>query len=490
LKPKFLPAPVAISVLLALAFLFAATDSALAGTFSPTLDVSIADPTAGANSDATLDFNLPAGDVQFGGLVTFLPGDWTITHGDEIPIGAIVGDLTARATLGIINGACNNDLPVRFVMVNSSLDTSNTVSFKDLDDNDDEDFVEDKDGNGLPDAFDHYPDFDGRILDDENGNPLQPIRRSAGISVVAGVNVLLQFLVFEPGTLVDEDIRNDKELGYPTVVLLQDAGDPATVPEPTAITDFCTPLTSTNTTFGVSFDNPCTDNSIPLDQRDPLCDVSGVPLEYEGAAPTEPNEGGLVLSTNPSEGGTYTFTVIGAGQRDADGDGLENSLDTCPFVTNVGDARTAGLGDVDEDGLDAACDPNDNETNSDQDGDGYTNRQDDCPLIPNGEEQADVPGVGNQDDEDDDFIGDACDPDPDNADAQGEQIIVERSKDLTIGPGAAGQETPTNGETPSSEGGGGNTGLIIGIIVGVVAAVVVVGGGALLLIRRRGGGSA
>jgi hypothetical protein len=72
---------------------------------------------------------------------------------------------------------------------------------------------------------------------------------------VAGTPVLLQFLVYEPGTLIDEDIPNDEELGFPTVTYLQAAGDPDIVPEPGVITDFCSPLVVTNTTLGVSTDN-------------------------------------------------------------------------------------------------------------------------------------------------------------------------------------------------------------------------------------------
>ncbi len=85
---------------------------------------------------------------------------------------------------------------------------------------------------------------------------------------------------------------------------------------------------------------------------------------------------------NPSDG-KYTFGTFALGQRDADGDGYENSLDTCPLALNVGNPRITGDGDLDSDGLDAVCDPNDNVaggTNSDEDGDGYLNRQDNCPL--------------------------------------------------------------------------------------------------------------
>src|SRR3970282_1956483 len=41
-------------------------------------------------------------------------------------------------------------------------------------------------------------------------------------------------------------------LGFPTIVLLQNIGDPDIVPEPGPITDFCTPLTSVNVAFGTT----------------------------------------------------------------------------------------------------------------------------------------------------------------------------------------------------------------------------------------------
>ena len=470
--------------LVALVSILGATDTARAQTFNPTYSATLVNPETGANSDFTVEFSLPKGDVQFGGAVFFIPSEWGITPAEDIPIGAVVGSLTATATLGLINGACNNILPVSFTMLNASTDPTDTVQYLDSDDDDDddEDYLKDTDQNGLQDGIEQYPDFITRVLDDqpgdEVGQPLQPIRRSAGITIVAGVNVLIQFLIFEPGTFISENIPNDAELGFPSVLLLQNGGDPDSDPIPSAITDFCTPLTSTITTFGISKDNPCTD-SPPLNELDPLCEVTSAPLEITGDETSDPDEGGIPLSTNPAEG-TYTFTTIAAGQRDADGDGIENGLDTCAFVANLGDPRILGDGDADSDGIDAACDPNDNNVNSDEDLDGYLNRQDNCPLVANGEEGS------NQRDTDNDFIGDDCDPDPDDADAQGALIIVNVPTEITIGPGGEpSQETPPAGGDSTVDGdddGGGGT-LII-IIIAVIAAVVVIGGGAFYFMRR------
>ena len=482
MKPKLSPLWGVLPAVLALVLVLGGTDTARAGSFNPTLSITVTDPTPEANSDTITDFNLPIGDVNFAGAVFFIPPDWGIPPGDEIAIGAVVGELTSTATLGIINGACNTALPVAFAMLNASTDPSDTVSYIDADAADDEgsgvnDVFEDKDRSGLADGIEKYPDFITRVLVDENDQPLEPLRRSAGITVVAGVNVLLQFLVFEPGTFINENIPNDEELGHPSVTLLQNIGDPDFDVTPGPITDFCTELVTNNVTFGISKDNACTD-AVPLDQLDPICSaISGVILEGGG---TDPDESGIPLSFNPQDG-THTFTVIALGQRDTDDDGFENSLDTCPFVANVGDPREQGDGDADSDGLDAACDPNDDETNSDQDLDGYLNRGDNCTLIANGETTT------NQRDTDNDGIGDACDPNPDDAAAQGELASAVLTEDIVIGTGEGEGGPPTGFEGGADDDDGGGSTLIIIIIV-VIAAVIVVGGGAFLLARRGGGG--
>jgi hypothetical protein len=76
-----------------------------------------------------------------------------------------------------------------------------------------------------------------------------------------------------------------------------------------------------------------------------------------------------------------------------DGDGIENSLDTCPSHVDSWDPRSPNPPeDSDGDGLPnttsanpsgASCDPTSSFLN-DQDGDGWLNRQDNCPLVSNG----------------------------------------------------------------------------------------------------------
>jgi hypothetical protein len=515
---------VAVLGALSLVLFATASDTQAQAKFEPTFTFEFVDPSvaypdsepvadplaAGARPDSVVDLNVPIGNVNFAGVVAFIPGDWGIATGDTIPVGAQIGYLSSKAVLGLIGSACNQLLEPEFEMLNGSIDIEDTVSFEDLDDNGTDDYADyDTERHGdqteIRKAISRYPEFINRLFDDNPEAPLQPIRRAAAITPVAGIPVLLQFLIFPPGTLVDKDIPNDPELGFPSVTLLQNAGDPDINPEPGAITDFCTPLESHNETFGTSHDN------------DKTPDV---------------DESGYKVQINPA-GGTYSFTGLAFGQRDGDGDTFENSLDTCPYVQNDGDPRVNNSGDIDGDGLDSACDPSDDPnaggTNSDQDGDGYLNRQDNCPLLNNGQDTT------NQNDNDRDQIGDVCDTTPGTVDgdettADGDLIPFRIAVEQTIGGGGPGgepsdeactgtpedpakyvcwqegwtpeggsdgegngsevtdapDETPGDGtETTDDDGGGSNTAAIIGVVAAVAAIVAVVGAG-IYFIRRRG----
>ena len=500
------------AVLGALSFVLFATasDTQAQAKFEPTFTFELTDTEPGGTPDSIVDLNVPIGNVNFAGVVAFIPGDWGIVTGDTIPVGTQIGYLSSVATLGLIGSACNQSLPPEFNMLNASIDITDTVSFEDLDDSgtrDYADFDTERLGNDteLFKAITRYPEFITRLF--EGQSDLQPIRRAAAITPVAGIPVLLQFLVFPPGTLIDDDIPHDVELGYPSVTLLQNAGDPDVNPEPGAITDFCTPLISHNESFGISRDNDLTPD----------------------------DEAGYKVQVNPSSG-KYNFTGLAFGQRDADGDTYENSLDTCPFTANDGNPRENNSGDLDGDGLDSACDPNDDPatggTNSDQDGDGYLNRQDNCPLLSNGQDTT------NQNDNDRDQIGDTCDTSPgtidgDTTTANGELIPFRVTYEVAIGDGAgpAGpppaeactgtlgiqegeqlcwnedwvvQPPPTDdsgdGPTPTDDTSGptatedvdgpvkdddgSNTGVIIAVAA-AVAAVVVIGGGIFFMRRRQ-----
>jgi Thrombospondin type 3 repeat len=224
-----------------------------------------------------------------------------------------------------------------------------------------------------------------------------------------------------------------------------------------------------------------------------------VPLEISLTFFPPDGNGGLLV--NP-QSGSYGFTLVGLSRRDADGDGFENTLDTCPFVPNVGNPTALASGDIDQDGLDAACDPNDDVqtggSNFDEDGDGYLNRQDNCPLAVNGEwlwgEPTNSPD--NQTDADFDDVGDACDPYPESSD--GESLISVKTAEVIVGEESGSGGPPLaaacphcyqlGDETPETEAGGegGQLAIAIGLIgVGAGAAAIVVGSGTLYLLRRR-----
>jgi hypothetical protein len=576
--------PVAVGVL-SLLLAFARTDTTdagpQAGTFNPVLEVTLehTDPETPADFDVSFGIRDPK-DLNFGGVVSFIPPEFGIVRGDKIPIGEPVGELDALATLGLINSPCNQSLAVHFDMKNATADKSETVSFNDLEEEAGDtsaegfgtrDFAEDKDGNGLLDAIDKWPEFIDRVT-----GPVQPFRRSAGIATVAGIPVLLQFLVYNPGTEFDlpgEDLEQllpkDPALGFPTIVLLQDVGDPDIVPEPGPITDFCTPLTSTNVSYGTQLDadKDGTDNendTCPYDAHPLLgthdedfdflhtqCDPNDVeneddpsqsgknededgdgtdnfadrcPLDASEAEndqdedfigdacdkdPANP-DGEIVLSMLPLAG-DYELTIFTVGQRDADNDNYQNSMDVCPYQVNAGNPTLLNDGDADSDGLDATCDPNDDllaqGANLDEDGDGYLNRQDNCPLMTNGQESEDQP-TGNQNDEDFDVIGDVCDTAPDTPD--GELIDLALTADIAVGGGGGAGGRPTNcpdcqapdqdpawvasdqggdsgGDTGAESGddGGSDTGLFAGIGAAAIVAILIIGGGAFLLLRRR-----
>ncbi|MEK7247318.1 MAG: hypothetical protein AAB092_02485, partial [Chloroflexota bacterium] len=121
----------AMAAISALALLVGGTDTVHATTFNPSLAVAVDDPTPGAPSDVVADFDVPSGDVNFAAVVNFIPRDWGVVNGADIPIGMQTGVLDAESVLGLANGACNTQLPVQFDMLNASINTTDTVPFAD-----------------------------------------------------------------------------------------------------------------------------------------------------------------------------------------------------------------------------------------------------------------------------------------------------------------------------------------------------------------------
>ena len=386
-------ARVGLTAALAVSLLWIAGHGAHADSFNPTATWTVADTVADTPSDITLDFEMPEGDVFYSLSIGFWPTDWQVTPSSEIDIGVHSGTVDAVLGMGLLYGPCNTPVSMHWDPLNATTDKSQTVTF--------EDGFEDSNGDGNPDFVDMYPDFNDRIL-----GPAQPFMREASLANVSGMKVLGQFLVYEPGATIAGRTL-DPALGHPVVALIANMGDPEAVPAPGGAADNCTPFTATIVWFGTA-------------------------------------EDGTVLLRNPKETGTYTFSHLDIGLRDADGDGHDNTLDTCPVTADADwDPRAAspvGPGDADGDGLPSSCDPDDNEAVSDEDGDGCYNRGDNCPLVANGAADAD-----NQGDSDFDGIGDACDPNPDDADSEGEAPEASTSQDVTITEAAAtpAVETPT-----------------------------------------------
>lgn len=345
------------------------------GDFHPDFAMAVGDATAGASAGLTYEIRLPADQSSFQAFFLTLPEEWRVTPGCALPLGANVGELTWVATLGIVNAPCNSNFPISFAMRNASIDTSQVFPFVDDDGNIIDGFEQDKDGSGLPDVIERYPNLLDRVFAGR-----EPIRREVGLATIARIPVIAQTLLFGP--LGDVG-------GQTLVILFQDFPTARTTVSRTAITDQCTPFALT--------------------------------LKEHGTG-----DKGEVLQQNPSAG-SYTFALTAFGLRDADGDGIENALDTCPFDVNVGRPGIPGDGDADLDGLDAACDPNDLVANADQDGDGTLNRGDLCPLVPSGDRS------GAQKDTDFDQIGDECDVYGNGPDAgDGDVILSAVGQDVVI----------------------------------------------------------
>jgi len=380
----------------------------------PSFSWSVSNPATDAPTGNRIEAHIPNGDLYYSSLFAFDPTAWQVTPSAELNLGVQTAAVDALSHVGLVNSPCNTPLAVHFDLLNATTDKSRTVTY--------EDGFDDSNGDGNPDFIDMYPDFNDRVL-----GPALPYLREVGIAELAGTKLLLQILSYEAGTTVGGRTF-DPALGGPVVTLHDNAGDPLVAPAPGLATDTCSPEDFTTVGFGTAPD-------------------------------------GTAMIKTPKEPGTYTWHILYVAQRDADGDGIENTLDPCPLDPDpTWDPRAAeavGPGDADGDGLPSSCDPDDSKAVDDQDSDGYLNRGDNCPLVANGVNQT-ATAAGNQKDTDSDGIGDACDPNPLKGDTEGEAPEVLLSSDVTITEAvppvapqpAAAPPTTGSGGTLGEEGGG------------------------------------
>jgi hypothetical protein len=207
-------------------------------------------------------------------------------------------------------------------------------------------------------------------------------------SSVGAINRAVNVLVFDPGTALP-GLTFPASLGYIVVVVQQDPTAPSAT---SVISEACSTFQYIRQDKGLTDDNSA----------------------------TGPNEAGVVYRTNPASNGSYTFMEYLRSRRDHDADGIENELDSCPFVSTatwnprindpVSDPDSDGIPGKDDLGqageqlqVGSGCDPTPLTANTDPDGDSYLNRQDNCPLTANGASQ------DNQADTDGDAIGNLCD---------------------------------------------------------------------------------
>ena len=353
--------------------------------------MSVSPDTTGANGEIHNLFEVdkePWPSLHYDVQVSFQPQEWGIAKGEDVPIGAFVGTLDAVSKTGMFDNPCGQmTLTPHFDLMNCTVDDSEgTVDYAGQ-------FVNRQ---TLADGCTQWPAFLTTLFPG-----MTPIARMGDyIKYLEAVDISMNFLIFAPGTQLPARFNTPAfpaDRGYVAISILNDPTGPLVVDK---VTDMCPPAESNTHYWGLTKDNPRT---------------------------TGTDESGNVWRTNPCAPGTYAFWDYTASIRDADGDNLDNALDTCPHIacTNIAqcDPTVAGMGggDADVDHLDDACDNNPSVPEYDHDGDQYKNFQDNCPLIYNPDQL----------DTDLDRIGDVCDTTDWNGDGTPDNTV--------LGPTASGQ---------------------------------------------------
>ncbi len=384
------------------------------------------DTTASNHADITSTFTVPYGSMNYaqdlfatiGGAGTVrLAGPLGTTTPNPDGTGSPAGGLQSTITLGVGTNLCGGDpLVPQFIWWDAETDINDTEPCQPEGTNDRwSNFATDggdawtgqADANSL--GVTKYPECTMALFDpdgdgvDTDGNPatigdqpVQPNWRGIGLTQVSGDWQMLQNIEFAPGALAEAFLANPgtthhpyaklhKNLGYINIVQLN---DPTTVIlQPNPISDFCSELGTRGMIKGQ--------------------------IDTNGASP-----GGVVNRiTGPADGGSYFAQSRTMSYRDADGDGIENNFDTCPWQSNTASEDPYTSTGPDTDMLDSVCDPAPGAKVDDEDGDAYENPQDWCPQstnsLPGGETDAEnlqdyndgAPDGGPRQDS----IGDDCD---------------------------------------------------------------------------------
>jgi hypothetical protein len=353
-------------------------------------------------------FTVESPDARIGTHASFIPPGFGVAAGADIPNGAVVGSLGITVGESHNNGPCNNQLFLAYTLMDATTDTSIVLADDPRIPSPSWPGFLDADNNQLPDAVDKYPNFLKTLFPG-----LTPRARSFGFAdaSIATINRAVNVLVFDPGTSIPGMAPVNPAWGYVVVLVQQDPTAPAV---PSVVSQSCTTYQYTRQDRGLTLDNFNTSAT---------------------------NEGGFVHRTNPSSDGSYTFMEYVRSVRDFDNDGIDNFLDTCPYVStpNWNPRINDATNDPDGDGIPGiedtlnpgqllagtGCDAAPKTANSDADADGIVNRQDNCPLVANAS-QADADGDG---------IGDACDPAPIAPDGHLHELCLTAS--VNIGAGGA-----------------------------------------------------
>ena len=392
--------------------LLGAGNEATATSFAPTgYLVTVANTALSANSNITVDYTLDSPNSLESAHVSFIPSAFGVANGSTVPNGAIVGSITISATESASNSSCSNQRTLGYGLLDASTDTSAGNTLADsprIPSASWPGFLDSSPANSLPDAVDKYPNFLKTLYPG-----LTPVSRSYGSlpsGVATVINRVVNVLVFAPGTALPGISPLPASLGHIVVVVQQDPTAPAAT---SVVSEACSVYEYVRQDKGLTDDNLA----------------------------TLANEGGVVYRTNPAVDGSYTYLEYLRSRRDHDNDGIENELDSCPFVSTpswnprINDPDW----DIDSDGIPGkddglpgealepgtGCDTTPSTANADFDGDGYSNRQDNCPTTAN----------GTQVDPDGDGIGSACDVVDTQPDGHLHEVCATAS--VTIGAGGA-----------------------------------------------------